>query len=365
MCRALIDLGHDLTLFISRSIEKESDFYDKFSSYYGYDIKQADVVSFFTIINKALISRIALMASGRYLSDLLANRLPDLVISRNLLASFIMGALFGQKLVYETHEPENGWRRILQRILMKKTRVTTVVISKSLLEILKEHHGFLPAKHMVLPDAAFAGNPPVSSGEKKSARKRLIKIDNIERYDLIAGYFGHLYPGRGIDVIKSLAAGHRNVAFFVFGGKDSDIESLRAGNTSDNLFVMGHIPPAAVAGYMSVMDVLLMPYQKNVSIGIKSAETSRWMSPMKMFEYMASGVPIISSKLPVLEEILKDGHNALLAEPDNIEDWSKCIFKIMNDRESARKMAQQAYNEFISEYNWKRRAEKMTGAGIR
>lgn len=247
---------------------------------------------------------------------------------------------------------------------MKKAWVTTVVISKALLEILRNHHGFLPVKYLVLPDAALQGNQPLSPSEKQLLRNKLIKINHIANYDLIAGYFGHLYSGRGIDIIQSLAEKHQNIAFFVFGGKDWDIEELKAGNICDNLFIMGHVPPAVVSKYMSVMDVLLMPYQRNVSIGIKSAETSRWMSPMKMFEYMASNVPIISSRLPVLEEILQNGYNALLSEPDNIDEWSDCLFNIINNKDLAMKLAHNAYNDHISKYNWRIRAEKMVVAGM-
>ena len=47
-----------------------------------------------------------------------------------------------------------------------------------------------------------------------------------------------------------------------------------------------------------------MPYQRNVGIGTKNSDTSNWMSPMKMFEYMSTGVPIVSSDLPVLKKFL-------------------------------------------------------------
>ena len=52
---------------------------------------------------------------------------------------------------------------------------------------------------------------------------------------------------------------------------------------------------------MLAVDILIMPYQKNVAIGAKGHDTARWMSPMKMFEYMASGNPIISSNLAALK----------------------------------------------------------------
>ena len=68
-----------------------------------------------------------------------------------------------------------------------------------------------------------------------------------------------------------------------------------------------------------------MPYQRNVSIGIKGSNTADWMSPLKLFEYMSSGVPIISSDLPVLREILEDRRNALLVPPKNFDSWDEAL----------------------------------------
>ena len=73
-----------------------------------------------------------------------------------------------------------------------------------------------------------------------------------------------------------------------------------------------------------------MPYQAKVSIGVKGHDTGRWMSPMKMFEYMAAGVPVISSDLAVLREILINEKNALLVSPpiplNGAKHW---IFSLM------------------------------------
>jgi hypothetical protein len=60
-----------------------------------------------------------------------------------------------------------------------------------------------------------------------------------------------------------------------------------------------------------MMDALLMPYQKHVSIDLSSVDASKWISPMKMFEYLSSGALIISSNIPVLLEVLIDNDTCL------------------------------------------------------
>jgi glycosyltransferase involved in cell wall biosynthesis len=105
-----------------------------------------------------------------------------------------------------------------------------------------------------------------------------------------------------------------------------------------------------------------MPYQYEVSIGIDFHDTARWMSPMKMFEYMASGVTVISSDLPVLREILQDGFNALLVEPNDSNAWTSALLSLMHDSELPRRLALQARSDFIKYHTWSIRANKIIAA---
>jgi glycosyltransferase involved in cell wall biosynthesis len=78
-----------------------------------------------------------------------------------------------------------------------------------------------------------------------------------------------------------------------------------------------------------------------------------------MFEYLASGVPIVSSNLPVLKEILRHGENCLLVEPDNLSAWLSAIDTIEVDRSLADRLGKNAHTDYKKNYTWKRRAEKI------
>ena len=110
---------------------------------------------------------------------------------------------------------------------------------------------------------------------------------------------------------------------------------------------------------MSMMDILLMPYQSSVSIGIKGIDTSKWMSPIKMFEYMSFGVPIISSDLNVLREVLINRDNAILVKADDIGAWSKALKDIVDDPSFSKKLGNNAYDLCKSKYTWRIRANSM------
>ena len=78
---------------------------------------------------------------------------------------------------------------------------------------------------------------------------------------------------------------------------------------------------------------------------------------MKMFEYMATGRPIISSDLPVLREVLVNGFNALLVSPANINEWVRAIESIQINKELGMKLAKNARKDYLDRFNWNSRAK--------
>ena len=173
------------------------------------------------------------------------------------------------------------------------------------------------------------------------------------------GYFGHLYEGRGIEVIISLAELLPEVLFLVFGGNEDDLKRLSSKNLTSNISLMGHVDNSLAREIMLAVDCLLMPYQEKVSIGQKGHDTAKWMSPMKMFEYMASNNPIISSDLPALKEILQNKHNALLVKCDDVQAWKESVLMLIEDKDLALNISTKAYQQYKDLYNWDCRAKSI------
>ena len=71
-------------------------------------------------------------------------------------------------------------------------------------------------------------------------------------------------------------------------------------NCASRVTFTGLMPPAEVAARLREADVLVLPNPA-------SAISSEFTSPLKLFEYMASGRPIVASDLPSLREVLRDG----------------------------------------------------------
>ena len=126
-----------------------------------------------------------------------------------------------------------------------------------------------------------------------------------------------------------------------------------------NIRFVGFVPNAELPSYLAACDVLLMPYQRQVTI-LGRGNTADWCSPMKMFEYMATSRMLISSNLPVLNEVLNDGSNAILCEPDDVQQWVATIFRSQQDPQWRISLGNQALID-VKKYSWRERVRRVFG----
>jgi glycosyltransferase involved in cell wall biosynthesis len=103
---------------------------------------------------------------------------------------------------------------------------------------------------------------------------------------------------------------------------------------------------------MQSCDVLVIPLPYSLF-------SSVYTSPLKMFEYMASGVPIVASDLPALREIINE-KNALFARAGDEADLARALSVIFNDPLSASTRARQAHHD-VRAYTWHNRALDIAG----
>jgi glycosyltransferase involved in cell wall biosynthesis len=111
------------------------------------------------------------------------------------------------------------------------------------------------------------------------------------------------------------------------------------------------VPVSEVPAYLAACDIVAMPFPWTPHYAYN-------MSPLKMFEYMAAEKPILATQLPSVMEVLVDGKNAVLVEPDNPQALAQGIRRIMTDKEFSRRISAQARQDVLT-YTWEERAQKI------
>ncbi len=237
------------------------------------------------------------------------------------------------------------YRMLKWKWFVNNSRFHLVTISQGLKDYYVQNYDITPDRITVLPDGADLEDFEPYSGKELSLNKDSLHI----------GYFGKILVGKGIDLIRRVALADPIDVFDIYGGTlEEAMEETRA-EFPDNVVFHGRVNNKEIPTIMCDMDVLMLPNQdKLMNMG---EDIGKFTSPLKLFEYMASGRSIIASDLPVIREVLSDD-NAYLADAVDEKEWVRCISDIKAHECCAIARAARA-REDVRRYSWKSRAEAM------
>jgi glycosyltransferase involved in cell wall biosynthesis len=348
MCQALQREGLEVTL-IANFKGKEEDVF----AYYGIKDK-FKIKSLMMPSIRVLGWVICIFAAIRYLYK----EKPELIYVRDHFSSVLFNIL-NIPIIYEFHEDPNDLFKIRKyfhhKSLIRKNVKLIVLISHNLKRItLKKYGKFINNKKLIV---AHDGADILSEGfknDKAILREQL----GLPQDKYLIGYTGSFFKGRGIDVIVEIAECLKDYQFVLAGGYKKELIFLQKtikNRGIKNIKLLGYIPHSLISFYISAFDILLMPYQYKVTVEHNKRDISEVISPLKMFEYMASGNPIISSNLPVIREVLQDRENALIVTPDKVNEWCSAIELLNNDPKLAEKISKKAKKD-VAKYSWEKRA---------
>ena len=105
-------------------------------------------------------------------------------------------------------------------------------------------------------------------------------------------------------------------------------------------------------------NILLMPYLKNVSVRSNNLDVANYMSPLKLFEYMASGKIILATNLSVYSHILKNNRNSILIPVGNTDVWKEKILEVFKNINKF-KFLQKNSLQTVKNYTWDIRVQKI------
>ncbi len=169
---------------------------------------------------------------------------------------------------------------------------------------------------------------------------------------LIVTYCGHLYPHKGVHHLIQAAKYLPDILFCIVGGWPEDIERCRGlARGIDNLMFVGFVPNRDVPKYLAAADLLILPN----SMRHKDAY---FTSPLKLFEYMSAGKPIVASDIPAFKSLLRHRENAYLVTPDSDRAIAGGIEALCNDRALSQTIADRARRD-VQRFTWAKRAESI------
>ncbi|MDQ1299439.1 MAG: hypothetical protein QG636_107 [Patescibacteria group bacterium] len=338
-CEALANAGADVTLVTPF---RRNTLTDEAFSYYNVSpvfrlltLRTPDLVSFGPL--GFLLSTFFFAEAARWKKEFFE---ADLVYSRDALV-LIQYVLLQKPFVFEAHAKPS----FASRVVAKKAR-NVVVISNGLRRAY-EAAGIPPERITVAPDAVdehlFDGVPD------RFAARIALKLPSEAS---IVVYAGHLYPRKGAVTLARAATHLSGIEIVFVGGTSTDIAAFKKEwGVQKNIRIVGHVPHAQVAWYLRAADVLVLPNSG------KDTDSAEFTSPMKLFEYMASGTPIVASDVLSLREVLNDG-TAMLVSPDDAQALAEAVSGALSNREAMGEKAEKALAR-VKDYTWTERAKRI------
>lgn len=315
--------------------------------------RDEDVLDEYGCAEKFAIHRIRQDSTGSFgyawrASRRAQERKSDIVYGR-CIRSCAASAWRGMEVAHEAHGPLSSYSRSGQaafRWLVRSPRFKRlVVVTNSLAAHFKNSLPHLALAPLVEPN----GTDPVD---------HIAAIRNIAPgMPMRIGYVGSLHPGKGMELIAEIAKTTNHQVIVVGGDKETIGKwKIKVGERVDFL---GHMPSRDVSEIINSFDVAVAPYLPIVKGAGSTFNLAEYMSPLKIFEYMAHGRPIIASALPEVSSLVTDGKEVILCDPTNPSEWSVAIERLAADNALREDLGTQALRTFLDRYQRPERATRI------
>ena len=346
VCQALAQLGHEIRLYAPR--ETEPTKWEQLAAHYGLSTPfEIEWLPSIPKLKRYDFTIHSILAARKFKADL---------VYTWLLNPAVVALWLGWPVVLEMHAEVTGklgpwlmrrfWRSSTRKRMLATTRplrdaverVAGLTFPEDAVQIAP--NGVDPAQYKSLPGAA-------------EARRQLNLEDK-----LTVGFTGHIYPGRGADLLFELAKRMPDVNFLWVGGTPDEVSYWRdqlSDAGASNVTMTGFVENSRLPLYQSAADILLMPYGRSISAS-SGQNIAEVINPMKMFDYMAAGRAIVSADLPVIHEVLNDD-NAVFCEPGNADAWESTLRELIADEPSRLLLGAQARKD-VAGYTWVARAKR-------
>ncbi len=246
-------------------------------------------------------------------------------------------------LVYEAHEVFSDTaplRKRASRAIEEKRVVenAAVIVANSGATATRLQELFGPARRIVIIPNGVDRVEACPEKDWSDAKRKVV-------------YAGSLFPWKGVDDLIAAGAWLTGYRIEIVGGETGQLDELRSrippGGAEFSF--SGRLPHSAVMSRLADNCIAVLPNRDDPD--------SAFTSPIKLFEYIASGCAVVASDLPVLREILGD-QEAVWSRPGDAESLARAISSIASTPDRAAAMGRRLH-ELSGGYTWLSRGRRL------
>jgi len=275
---------------------------------------------------------------------------PDIVHAQSFLIglnALVFKKLFGKPYLLSDHGAiyfNWSFRNQISKLVMRDADGVVALTDDMKKEMLKVHHREIHVVPNGIDLEIFETLP------RDEVRQRL----HIKAEEKLIIFVGRLRPEKGLnyllnamEIIKQKE--HSAKLILVGGGpEESHLELLAEKlELNDCVKFVGQIPNERVSEYMAASDIFILP---SLSEGF----------PVVILEAMASGLPIVTTRVTGLPEIVNNGENGFLVEPRNPQQLAEKILLLFREN-GLREEISRNNKEKVKKYDWKIIIDELEG----
>ncbi len=170
----------------------------------------------------------------------------------------------------------------------------------------------------------------------------------------LVGFAGSLRPWHGLEAAIQALAELPGVALAIAG--DGEVRArlerqARTAGVDDRVLWVGQLPHRVIPGFLAALDVALLPYPSLPGFAF---------SPLKLYEYMAAGVPVVASDIGQIRTVLEGGRLGTLVRPGDPSALAAGIRDVLADPAASAAVASETRRLALREHTWDQRARSLT-----
>lgn len=330
MCDAFSKKGYNVTLFVLNNLNK--------SLHNTYNCSSKFKIKSFGLTKNNFINRLKYCA--KIYLNLRFKKSKKIFYSRSIITGLFLSFFF-DKIIIEIHHPFKSFTLFLFnffKFFKFLNKVKFVFISENLKRLFK-----LKQNSIVLEDAVDYEN-----------FEKLKKKNKIKNTCVYAGSFS---KGKGLETIIEISKSLPNINFHIYGDFTNSIISREELKKLNNIIYKGYVSYKQIPKILNLYEVYLMPYSKKVYVRAKNLEVGKYMSPLKLYEYLASSGVLFASQMQAYNHILNN-KNSVIIKNNSLKEWKNKLEQFFLNSSKFNYLSKNA-KKLVKEKTWQKRVDRI------